>query len=149
MKTIPCLPENAQKFLLWLSERGGIAVWQNCDLGSPHTGCETYTPANTDGKPTVSPHWSNGNTPTHIITDAAQVIVQNFAEAARVKVRHGSSCYGGVHRLDRAKLEAAMAKAGEGAGWTPDYDNSKPGSPWFEAVVSIPVGQHPLSQHLK
>lgn len=140
-------PANAAKMREWISTRNGIAVWVCADLGSPGLGSETLTPATQlDGSPSVSPHWSNGNVPARIVTEASSVGVQSWREVARVKIRRGPPCYGGVNRADRAKLDAAMAKAGEGASWAPDYStrNYGAGSAWFDAVISLPSEIIPL-----
>lgn len=139
-------PEHAPKLAEWLATRGGIAVWRCCDLGSHRIGQETFTPAtHPDGSPATSPHWSNGNSPDRIVTDPALVFVRSWSEVARVKIRQGPPMCGGVHRADRAKLDKALADAGEGAGWVPDYERAY-GSPWFTAIIQIPSAPVPLSQ---
>lgn len=139
-------PENEAKAVEWLKSRGGIAVWTNRDLGSPSLGSETLTPAlQTDGSPTVSPNWRNGNTPDRIVTDPACVIVQTYREVARVKIRRGPPCYGCVNRADRAKLDRALEAAGTGASWVADYSAMEYGSAWFQAVISVPDVTRPLA----
>lgn len=144
-KQITFAPENAAKASDWLANRGGIAVWQNKDLGSASIGSETYTPAITDGKETPAPHWRNGNSPVCIVTDPAAVFVESRKEVARVKIRRGPPYLGGVNRADRGKLDAALEAAGPGAGWTPDYSAMQYGSAWFVAVITIPDGRRPLN----
>ena len=139
-------PENEGKLATWLRTRGGIAVWSNKDLGSPSLGLQTFTPALTeDGKPYPCPDWRFGTSgPDFIVTDPAQVSVQSLREVKRVKVRRGPPYNGGIHRMDRAKLDAAMDLAGPEASWVEDYSNMRDGSPWFEAVISIPDIVRPL-----
>jgi hypothetical protein len=139
-------PENETKIAEWLASRGGVAVWVNCDLSSSRIGNETLTPAtHADGTPATSPHWSNGNSPARIVTDPADVGVREWTIVSRVKVRRGPPCYGFFNRQDKPRLDAALAKAGDGASWTPDYSNMKYGSAWFDAVISVPGEIRPLA----
>lgn len=138
--------EHAEKIADWLKTRNGVRVWVNRDLGSPRVGLETFTPATDEnGNPYPSPHWSNGNEPTETVTDAARFVVQDWREVKRMRIRRGPPCYGFVHRADRAKLDRAMTEAGDGATYVFDYSRTNYGSPWFDAVVSVPTGSHPLS----
>lgn len=140
-------PEHAPKLKQWLETRGGIAVWVCQDLGSPRIGQETFTPAmHPDGSPATSPHWSNGNSPDRIVTDPVLVFVRSWTEVGRVKIRRGPPYLGGVHRRDRDRLDNALAKAGDGAAWIPDYSTRQYGSPWFTAIIQIPSAPIPLSQ---
>lgn len=134
-------PENESKAIAWLRTRGGIAVWSNKDLGSPDLGSQSFTPALTeDGKPYPSPNWRCGTSgPDRIVTDVTQVIVQTYREVARVKIRRGLPYLGCVHRADRDRLDKALAAAGPAAGWNADYSRMAYGSPWFEAVISVPA----------
>ena len=136
------------KAIDWLANRGGVAVWTNKDLGSSSVGAETYTPAMTDGKPTPAPHWQFGSAPAFVVTEAENICVQSWKEVARVKIRRGPPCYGGVNRADRPKLDVAMAKAGTEATWTPDYSGMDYGSAWFVAVISVPDVTKPLTEFL-
>lgn len=129
----------ADKLRSWLDTRGGVAVWQNCDLGSPSIGCPAYTPADS-----ASPHWQYGNKPIEVVTDRARFQVRTLREVARVKVRRGPPCYGGINRADRAKLDRALDSAGDGAVYCEDYSRMAYGSAWFEAVVSVPASVTPL-----
>ena len=136
------------KAIDWIKNRNGIAVFTNKDLGSSSIGAETYCPAFTDGKPTASPHWRNGSQPDFVVTDPASVCVQSWREVARVKIRRGPPCYSGVNQADKPKLDAAMAKAGEGATWTEDFSDMKYGSAWFTAIISVPDVTKPLSDFM-
>ena len=141
-------PTNAEKIAGWIATRGGVAVWTNRDLGSSSIGAETLTPAtHQDGSPATTPHWSNGNSPDRIVTDIADVGVRSWREVSRCKIRRGPPYLGGVNRADRDKLDRALAKAGEGASWSPDYStrNYDTGSAWFDAVISVPSEILPLS----
>lgn len=133
-------PENEAKAIEWLKTRGGIAVWSNKDLGSPNLGQTAHTPAtHADGSPATSPHWTYGNgAPDRIVTNPAEVIVQTYREVAHVKIRRGPPYLGCVHRADRARLDRALESAGPDAAWTADYSTCKYGSPWFDAVITVP-----------
>ena len=137
--------EHAPKLLEWLAKREGIAVWKNRDLGSSSLGHEQFTPAlQEDGTPVPSPHWSCGHTPDRIVTDRACVTIREWQDVAICKVRSGPPYLGGIHRLDRDKLDTALEKAGEGASWRPDWDSHQYGSAWFTAIISIPGESRPL-----
>lgn len=139
-------PENEKQLAAWLKTRGGIAVWQNCDLGSASLGAEQFTPATKqDGSPATSPDWRCGNNPAFIITDSSQITVQTDKEVARVKVRNGPPYLGCINRNDRAKLDKALEQAGEGSWYRRDYENVKYGSAWFEAVIMIPDTIRPFN----
>lgn len=139
-------PANTDKIREWIVSRKGVAVWTNQDLGSSQLGEETLTPAtHKDGSPATSPHWANGNTPARIVTNVADVGVKSWREVSRCKIRRGPPCYGCVNRHDRAKLDKALALAGEGASWTPDYSACNYGSAWFDAVISLPSKITPLA----
>lgn len=144
MHQITFSPENESKAREWLASRGGIAVWVNADLSSSDVGSQTYTPALTlEGAPMGSPHWRFTGKPAFVVTDPALVSIETRKEVARIKIRKGAPCYGGVNRLDRPKLDHAMQA--EGANWIADYSGMKHGSAWFVAVVSVPDSVRPLS----
>lgn len=146
MRTITTTPENEAKLADWLKNRGGIAVWRNKDLGSPSLGGQQFTPAlHADGTAATSPHWSCGNAPDFIVTDATAVAIQEWREVSRVKIRNGPPYLGCVHRRDRDRLDAALAKAGDGASYRRDYSAMKYGSPWFDAVIEVPASVRPLN----
>lgn len=149
MKTnsIKVSPDNASKMRDWLANRSGIAVWSNKDLGSPYVGAQTFTPVKSaEGLVIGPPHWNCGTSgPDFVITDIAQVSVETVKEVARVKVRQGPPYLGGINRADRAKLDKALAAAGEGAFWTPDYSTRDYGSAWFQAAISVPASIVPLA----
>lgn len=138
--------EHEAKAADWIKNRGGIAVWVNHDLGSPRVGGQSFTPAKAeDGTPMGSPHWRNGNAPACIITDASQVQVKEWREVARVKVRRGPPCFGGIHRKDKDKLNAALEKAGDGASYVESFERMQCGSPWFECIIQVPSIVRPLN----
>jgi ribosomal protein S6 len=122
----------------WIRHWGGVAVWKKIDLS--HAGEQMLTPALTGKEPTAKPHWSVANTP-RVITDAKQVLVAKDKEVRRfhVAVRMGGQGLslkvtdGGTRRI-----RAAVAKAGEGAYYTFDYDTQEAVIWVCEQTVSLP-----------
>lgn len=146
VRTITTTADNEAKLAEWLRERGGIAVWSNKDLGSPSLGGQQFTPAtHKDGSPATSPHWSCGHAADFVVTDPAAVTIQEWREVSRVKIRNGPPYLGCVHRLDRDRLDKALAAAGDGATYRRDYSAMKYGSPWFDAVIEVPASVRPLN----
>ena len=112
---IECTPENAPKFREWINTRGGIARWQSVNLSNP--GASWSTPAlTTGGAPYSKPTWEAGNTPSCIVTDAAQVGVFTDAlfKAFPVGLRRGSQGFS-FKLTDAAqrKLDKVMAQCEE------------------------------------
>ncbi len=101
----------------WLRLLGGVAVWGCLDLATPRR--TFYTPATlTDGTPSPRPHWSATETPERIVKDASEIDVVGRHEVARFRVAIRRGSYGMRWKLTDAssrKLEAALAKAGDGA----------------------------------
>ena len=147
MQTITTTADNEAKLAEWLWTRGGIAVWSNKDLGSSSLGGQQFTPArHADGTAATSPHWSCGNSgPNFIVTSPEAVTIQEWREFGRVKIRNGPPYLGCVHRRDRDRLDAAIAKAADGATYRRDYSGMKYGSPWFDAVIEVPTNARPLN----
>ncbi len=64
--------DNAGKMLDWLTNRGGVAIWESRDLRN--AGARTFTPARTlAGEPTTQPGWQWSVTPVEIVTDRADI----------------------------------------------------------------------------
>ena len=84
-----CEESNAEKFLDWIKNRGGVALWKSINL-SNH-GASWSTPANNeDGTPSTKPTWQASNTPT-IFTSADEigVYVDELYKAFPVGLRRG------------------------------------------------------------
>jgi len=137
MKQIKFDKSDASKAIDWLTSRGGIAVWTNCNLSSHSIGGESYTPALTlDGKPTSSPGWQYGNTPSRIVTDASEVCIVEYSEHCRVKVipgQYGPPC--DPIKRGREKVDSALQAAGEGSYWQFDWSSRNYGSAWTDCVI--------------
>lgn len=147
MKQIQFNQADASKALDWLNNRGGIAVWTNCNMSSQSLGGESYTPALTaDGKPTLSPGWQFGNKPSRIVTDPTEVCVVEYAVHSRVKTipsKYGPPC--DPIKRGRNKVDAALEQAGEGSYWQFDWNSRNYGSAWTDAVIYKRVGFSPLT----
>ena len=147
MFDLDCTPENAPKFLEWLSSRGGIAVWRSVDLSDPSWSCST--PALTpDGQPYEKPHWKADSKPEKIVTDPSKIQVLVAVEVKRfhVAVRRGSQGFSlKLTDASSRKVEKAVAAAGSDAFYcfdymtqdavilVPDPGSSKPLSEWGSA----------------
>ena len=142
MKTYIISADAEKKIATWLTAGRNVAVWTVKDLGSPQIGGERFTPGDCP-----SLHWNCGQTPDEVISDPTRFNVETATEVARVKIRRGPPCYGGVHRLDRAKLDKALALAGEHAFWLPDYARAY-GSAYFTARILRVVSTRPLNPTL-
>ena len=102
--------ENARKFADWITNRGGILVWQSRDLGS--AGRSVSTPALTDGKPTNRPGWQFTEPDRHI-TDMAdvEVFTVKVVESFPIKLKQSQGRLVLNNASDR-KVRAALDKAG-------------------------------------
>ena len=78
-------PEQAPQILRWLTDRGGLLIWQSINLSNP--GASWTTPALTDDKPTPKPNWQCGNEPNRTITDPAEVMVEKPRKVAEIKIK--------------------------------------------------------------
>lgn len=135
-----CAAENAPKFLDWIKNRGGVAVWRSVNLSNP--GQSWSTPAlTTEGQPYAKPTWESDSKPEKVVTDPAKVKVFTSREVKRfhVAVRRGDGfsfkCTDGSSR----KIEREVGKAGDGAYYVFDYDSQ-------EAVIMAPSSAIPLSE---
>jgi len=146
VKQIQFDKSEANKAIEWLAKRGGIAVWVNCNMSSQSLGTEVYTPAlSEEGKPTSSPGWQYGKTPSRIITDAAEVCVVEYAQHSRVRVipsKYGPPC--DPIKRGREKVDAALKDAGEGSYWQFDWNSRNYGSAWTDCVIYQRTGFSPL-----
>lgn len=123
MFEIECEASNAPKFLDWIKNRGGVALWRSINLSNP--GASWSSPAKTlEGSPTPQPTWEAGKTPEKVITDPEKIVVftSKVVKRFHVGVRTGSQGLslkvtdGGSRRI-RKEVE----KAGKGAYHVFDY----------------------------
>jgi hypothetical protein len=67
-----CAPENAEKMLGWIKNRGGVAIWPSINFSN--FGASWSTPAlTTDGKPYPKPTWQAANEPSRAARSSASV----------------------------------------------------------------------------
>lgn len=141
-------PDNAPKLLDWFANRGGVAVWRNCNMSSQSLGQEVFTPATqADGSAIKPPGWQYESKPKAIVQDPAVFTVQTWREVCRIKVipsRYGPPA--DPIARGRKKLDAAMAKAGKDAEWRWDPDGYTWGSPWHQVIVEVPDTTIPLPE---
>jgi hypothetical protein len=136
-----CNVTHAEKFLNWIEERGGVAVWLSADLSDP--GKSWSSPALTDGQPTQKPSWQSADAPVAVITDPTEIGVMVDEEVKRfhVDVRRGSQglslkCTDAGSR----RIRREVARAGEGAYYEFDYGTQ-------EAVIMKPSRMYPLTEY--
>ena len=125
--------EAAPRVAEWLRTRGGIALWNSADLSDPSA--SWITPIkDAQGNPATKPTWKAQDSPSRVITDPAEVQVAEDKEVRRfhVAIRMGANSFR-VKLTDGStrRVRAAVAKAGEGAYYTFDYDRQ-------EAVIMAP-----------
>jgi len=127
------LATNADQMWRWFHERGGIAVWKSIDICT--AGQTWTTPLNdAEGQPMKKQDWRMEETPSLVITDPAEVVVDVPREVKRfrVAVKMGGQgmmlkCSDGASR----RIKRELAKAGEGSWYEFDYATQ-------EAVIYIP-----------
>ena len=138
------LAANAEQVWQWLQERGGIAVWKSIDIS---TAGQTWTTPlhDAEGQLTKKQDWRMEKTPSFIITDPAEVVVDMPKEVKRfrVAVRPGSQglllkCSDAASR----RIRRECAKAGEDSWYEFDYATQ-------EAVILVPGESKPLPEYVR
>lgn len=82
---ITCVPENAERFAMWLKDRGGISLWKSINLSNP--GTSWCTPAlSEDGTEYPKPNWQTESTPALTVCDSDFVGVEIPQEFKRIKI---------------------------------------------------------------
>lgn len=142
-----CTPENAPKFMDWLRNREGIAVWKTVNLSDP--GRSWSAPViSQHGERLVRPHMYAAGAPARIITSADDVLVETGKEVKRFHValrQHGcmgtkfSLTDGGTRKV-KAEVAKATEKHGKEAWYEFDYSTQ-------DAVIMIPDLQVSLTQY--
>jgi len=155
----PCSAANASLFYTWLTKRGGIAIWKSINLGnagaswsSPATirkGDTQDCPAGEEDQivPYPKPNWQCENTPSRIITDINEVVVEIPKEVKRFYVavrRSGNGLSLKVTDGGTRRIRAACEKAGAGAGSWYEFDYSSQ-----EAVIYVPSETIPLKEWIE
>jgi len=141
-----CSPENVGRFLEWLKNRGGIAVWNSVNLSNP--AMTWSSPVNDEeGKPFNKKRvsWQAGEV-VRIVTDIndVDVVVSKEVKRFHVAVRKGSNgmslkvTHGGTRRIEAAKRKAAEKY---GDAWH-EFDFGD----YHNAVICVPDKKTPLSE---
>lgn len=128
-----CNIENAERFLDWIKNRGGIAIWESINLSNP--GASWSTPAQTDGKPTTKPNWQCANQPARIVTSTDDVEVAFDKEVKRFHVATRMGSQGLMIKVTDGgsrKIRKEVEKAGKGAYHVFDYGS------YENAVIMAP-----------
>lgn len=139
-----CAIENADAFVDWIKNRGGVAVWNSRNLSNP--GRSLSTPNKTkEGEPFPSPDWQVGSSPDLIITDPKEIEVHKDKEVKRFHVAIRQSSNGLMLKCTDAssrRIRKAVEKAGRGAHHTFDYASQ-------EAVILVPEVSCSLQDHME
>jgi len=117
---------DAKKGWDWITNRGGIAIWEVQLIGGGSGGVRSYmSPAcQLDGSPMTKPHWSVGNKPREIVTAPHEISVVEPKEVKRFHVALQMGRQGLQMKCTDAstrKIRDAVEKAGEGAWYEFDY----------------------------
>ena len=137
------LAANAGQIWKWFQERGGIAVWKSVDFA---TAGQTWTTPlhDAEGQPTKKQSWRMEDTPSLVITDPMEVVVDVPKEIKRfrVAIKMGSQglmlkCTDAASRRIRRECE----KAGEQSWYEFDYGTQ-------EAVIFVPGESQPLPEFI-
>ena len=119
---ITCVPENAERFAMWIRERGGICLWKSLNLSNP--GASRCTPFRTeDGQEASKPSWQADNAPAVVVTSMDEVGVEIPVEVRRLKihlVQHGMKVV--LTDASTRKVREAVDKAGDRAFYTFEDD---------------------------
>lgn len=136
--TYEVYPREVTTMREWLTNRGGLAIWECLDLSD--AGKTWTTPAKTkDGKPTEKPHWAAGKV-IATVTDLGQVVVTVPKEVKRFHVATRMGANGLKIKLTDAsgrKVRAAEEKAGPEAWHEFDYECQ-------DAIIYVPGERVPL-----
>ena len=137
------LAANAEQVWQWFQERGGIAVWKSIDFAT--AGQSWTTPLkDAKGQPTKKQSWRMEDTPSLVITDPAEVVVDVPKEIKRFRVgiKMGSQgmmlkCTEGATR----RIRRECAKAGDDSWYEFDHGTQ-------EAVIFVPGESQPLPEYI-
>lgn len=122
---ITCVPENAERFAMWLKDRGGISLWKSINLSNP--GASWCTPALAeDGTDYPKPNWQTENAPALTVCDPDFVGVEIPQEFKRVKISLKQQGLMKVVLTDGStrKVTKALEEAGDGSFYTFEDDTA-------------------------
>ena len=137
------LAANADQVWQWFQERGGIAVWKSVDFST--AGQSWTTPLrDAEGQPTKKQSWRMEESPSLVITDPAEVVVDVPREVKRFRVGIKAGTQGLMLKCSDAasrRIRRECAKAGEQSWYEFDYGTQ-------EAVVFVPGASKPLPEFI-
>ena len=137
------LAANASRIWNWFQDRGGIAVWKSVDMANP--GQTWTTPLNdAEGNPMRRQDWRMEETPSLVITDPMQVVVDVPREVKRFRVAVRAGSQGLSLKCSDAsshRIRRECAKAGEGSWYEFEYSTQ-------EAVIFVPGESKPLPEYI-
>jgi len=117
------LAANAEQVWQWFQERGGIAVWRSIDICT--AGQSWTTPLrDAEGQPTRKQDWRMEESPSLVVTDPMEVVVDVPREVKRFRVAVRAGSQGLLLRCsDTAsrRIRRECAKAGEESWHEFDY----------------------------
>jgi hypothetical protein len=145
-----CNVENAPRFLDWIRNRGGVAIWRSVNLSNP--GASWSSPAtirkgDCEGQtgdeviPYPKPNWQCESQPTRVITSTDDVLVYTDKEVKRFRValRCVSAFQIKCSDASSKKIRKAVEAAGKGAHYVFDYETQ-------EAVILAPTSVVSLTE---
>ena len=138
------LAANADQVFRWFQERGGIAVWSSIDICT--AGQSWTTPLHdAEGQPTKKQNWRMEESPSLVITDPAEVVVDVPREVKRFRVGLKMGGQGLLLKCTNAasrRIRRECAKAGEESWYEFDYGTQ-------EAVIYAPGESLPLPEYVR
>lgn len=129
MERYICESENAHLIYDWITNRGGILIWNSIDLSDPSASMTTpYRSEN--GEIKTKPHWKYDNIPSRHITSIEDVSVSIPKEYKRfhVATRMGGNGMSlkvtdaGSRRIEK-EVEKAQRETGKSSYYVFDYFN--------------------------
>jgi hypothetical protein len=151
-----CTIDNAPRFLKWIRERGGVAVFRSINLSNPTKSwstpatikrgdCEQPLQPGEDGDATIpypKPTWEAAGKPERIITSPDDILVCHDKEVKRFRVAVRRAGVGFNLKLtdkSSAKVRREVEKAGPNGYHAFDYSTQ-------EAIILAPDKTETLTE---
>lgn len=137
------LAANADQVWRWFQERGGIAVWRSIDICT--VGQSWTTPLkDSEGNPTKKQDWRMEESPSLVITDSTEVMVDVPKEIKRFRVAVRAGSQGLLLKCSAAascRIRRECEKAGEDSWYEFDYATQ-------DAIIFMPGKSKPLPEYI-
>lgn len=143
MNPLEIFPSNVNQIIDWLTNRGGLFVWDSCNLNN--LGMTWTTPAsNADGSEISKPNWQANKIIRHIKNlDEIVVIIPKVVKKFHVATRIGTQGFSvKVSDGGSRKIAKECAKAGDKSWYEFDYGS------YENAIILVPEKTIPLSVYL-